>query len=72
MRRGVNKMFRLNGEEVNIIKFPDGTSKIELNDRMVFSGRTNEIKWFYDGDEEIFQLINLVDLINKYNPYEIF
>lgn len=65
-------MFRLNGEEVNIIKFPDGTSKIELKDRMVFSGRTNEIKWLYDGDEEIFQLINLVDLINKYNPYEIF
>ena len=59
-------MFRLNGKEVNVIKFPDGTSKIELEDRMV-SNYTNTVTWLYDGDQEIFQLINLVDLIRKHD-----
>lgn len=58
-------MFRLNGKEVNVIKFPDGSCKVDISNCDIDYCFENNITWLYDGDDEVFQLINIVELLKK-------
>lgn len=58
-------MFKINDKEVDVIKFPDGTCKVELNYDEQLSNPINELTWLYDGDEEVFQLINIAKLLES-------
>lgn len=54
-------MIKLNGKEVEIKRFPDGTSKISCMTKKEIRGiEQHTITWLYDGDEEMFTLLCLV------------
>ena len=68
-------MITLNGVVIKQGRFPDGT--LNLNDNVFDFGEGNIISWFYDGDDEMFTIMSLVDIlkrhkcnkINLYMPY---
>ena len=68
-------MITLNGVVIKQGRFPDGT--LNLNDNVFDFGEGNLISWFYDGDDEMFTIMSLVDIlkrhkcnkINLYMPY---
>lgn len=53
-------MIKLNGKEVKIKRFADGTSKIICIPKKEIRDKEHTITWLYDGDEEIVTLICLV------------
>lgn len=71
-------MIKINGEVVNINKFPDGTPRINL-EMPVMDGDYQyclEINWYYESDAELFYLMvlkkhyeNLVYYIELFLPY---
>lgn len=68
-------MITLNGVVIKQGRFPDGTLNLKDNDFEFNEG--NLISWFYDGDDEMFTIMSLVDIlkrhkcnkINLYMPY---
>ena len=59
-------MIKLNGEIVKQGRFPDGTLAINVSDLVDIDGRVaNWITWLYDGDEEMFTIMSLVDILNR-------
>ena len=68
-------MITLNGIVIKQGRFPDGTLNLKDNDFEFYEG--NLISWFYDGDDEMFTIMSLVDIlkrhkcnkINLYMPY---
>ena len=68
-------MITLNGVVIKQGRFPDGT--LNLNDNDFEFNEGNLISWFYDGDDEMFTIMSLVDIlkrhkcnkINLYMPY---
>lgn len=68
-------MITLNGVVIKQGRFPDGT--LNLKDNGFEFNEGNLISWFYDGDDEMFTIMSLVDIlkrhkcnkINLYMPY---
>mgnify|MGYP004509325215 CR=1 FL=1 len=68
-------MIKINGEVVNINKFPDGTPRINLDVNGLYQSCL-EIEWYYESDAELFYLMvikkhyeNLVDYLELFLPY---
>ena len=59
-------MIKLNGYVVEQNRFPDGTLALKEMDFSLLSDNfVNWIDWMYDGDEEMFAIMSLVDLIRR-------
>ena len=59
-------MIKLNGYVVEQNRFPDGTLALkEINEDLLSDNFANWIDWMYDGDEEMFTIMSLVDLIRR-------
>ena len=59
-------MIKLNGRVVEQNRFPDGTLALKEMDFSLLSDNfVNWIDWMYDGDEEMFTIMSLVDLIRR-------
>ena len=59
-------MIKLNGHVVEQNRFPDGTLALKEMDFSLLSDNfVNWIDWMYDGDEEMFAIMSLVDLIRR-------
>ena len=61
-------MIKINGLEVGVGHFPDGTQCITFPRDIVFNhdeGETISILWCYDSDEELFTLASSVDYIKR-------
>ena len=54
-------MIKLNDKPVVLEKFRDGTLKCSLEGTRKYSDTVNVIRWFYEGDDEIFALYALVN-----------
>lgn len=65
-------MLKINEVEVKITRFPDNTTKFDLEDGVI--KESNEIAWFFESMEELFTLIGLIDKlkgtqVDLYLPY---
>jgi ribose-phosphate pyrophosphokinase len=60
-------MIKLNGVVIEQGRFPDGTLALKEIDRNIISGDNviNWITWLYDGDNEMFTIMSLVDVIKR-------
>lgn len=63
-------MIKINGFEVEVGHFPDGTQCIKFPSNIICSydeetNRRVSISWFYDSDEELFTLASSVDYIKR-------
>lgn len=66
-------MIKLNGNVVEQNRFPDGTLALKEMDFSVLSDNfVNWIDWMYDGDEEMFTIMSLVDLIRRNSQGRIY
>lgn len=68
------------GKELNeifehIVKptiFPDATSQIwKLPENMLYFNQFAEIHWEFENESELFQVLQLAELVNRYNPNHI-
>ena len=68
-------MIKLNGTVIEQGRFPDGTLALYMDcyliDAMMFE---QHITWLYDGDDEMFTIMSLVDMINRngYSRYILY
>lgn len=60
-------MIKLNGYIIEQGRFPDGTLALKEIDRHIISedNDINWITWLYDGDNEMFTIMSLVDVIKR-------
>ena len=66
-------MIKLNGNVVEQNRFPDGTLALkEINMDLLSDNFANWIDWMYDGDEEMFTIMSLVDLIRRNSQGRIY
>lgn len=66
-------MIKLNGYVVEQNRFPDGTLALKEMDFSLLSDNfVNWIDWMYDGDEEMFAIMSLVDLIRRNSQGRIY
>ena len=66
-------MIKLNGYVVEQNRFPDGTLALkEINEDLLSDNFANWIDWMYDGDEEMFTIMSLVDLIRRNSQGRIY
>lgn len=66
-------MIKLNGHVVEQNRFPDGTLALKEMDFSLLSDNfVNWIDWMYDGDEEMFAIMSLVDLIRRNSQGRIY
>ena len=66
-------MIKLNGYVVEQNRFPDGTLALkEINVDLLSDNFANWIDWMYDGDEEMFTIMSLVDLIRRNSQGRIY
>lgn len=66
-------MIKLNGYVVEQNRFPDGTLALKEMDFSLLSDNfVNWIDWMYDGDEEMFTIMSLVDLIRRNSQGRIY
>lgn len=66
-------MIKLNGHVVEQNRFPDGTLALKEMDFSLLSDNfVNWIDWMYDGDEEMFTIMSLVDLIRRNSQGRIY
>ena len=56
-------MIKLNGKVIEQGRFPDGT--LALNVLSKYFEEENCIVWLYDGDDELFTIMSLVDIIKR-------
>ena len=63
-------MIVVNGKEIIVEHFPDGTQNIKFPSGIGIHGflSTAQVQWLYDSDEEIFTLFSVVDWINRVLP----
>lgn len=59
-------MIKINGREVVVNHFPDGTQYIVFPETVIFHPKANHIDWLYDSDEELFTLACTVDWARKH------
>lgn len=57
-------MIKLNGVVIEQGRFPDGTLALKEIDRNIIND-INWITWLYDGDNEMFTIMSLVDVIKR-------
>ena len=60
-------MIRIDGKEVVIEKFPDGTPRINV-DRSVFRGCSMEVEWFYENNDELMYLTFIKRHLERHVP----
>ena len=66
-------MIKLNGYVVEQNRFPDGTLALkEINGDLLSDNFANWIDWMYDGDEEMFTIMSLVDIIRRNSKGRIY
>ena len=66
-------MIKLNGYVVEQNRFPDETLALkEINVDLLSDNFANWIDWMYDGDEEMFTIMSLVDLIRRNSQGRIY
>ena len=66
-------MIKLNGKVIEQGRFPDGTLALkEMNSNLLSDNFVNWIDWMYDGDEEMFTIMSLVDLIRRNSQGRIY
>ena len=66
-------MIKLNGNVIEQGRFPDGTLSLkEINEDLLSDNFANWIDWLYDGDEEMFTIMSLVDLIRRNSQGRIY
>ena len=59
-------MIKLNGNVIEQGRFPDGTLALKEMDFSLLSDNfVNWIDWMYDGDEEMFTIMSLVDVVRR-------
>ena len=58
-------MIRLNGDEVKIEHFPDGTQRLNLKRIYEADYSDNDIEWFYEKEEELSALIYIAKHIQN-------
>ena len=65
-------MILINGENVNVTTFPDKTTQVwKLSDTILHYLKHDvnpTVTWHFDGEEEVFQILQLFDLINTVVP----
>lgn len=65
-------MIKLNGNVIEQGRFPDGTLYLKEIDNSFISDCANWIDWFYDGDDEMFTIMSLVDLVKRNSRSRIY
>ena len=65
-------MIKLNGNVIEQGRFPDGTLYLKEIDNSFISDCVNWIDWFYDGDDEMFTIMSLVDLVKRNSRSRIY
>lgn len=66
-------MIKLNGKVIEQNRFPDGTLALkEMDGDLLSDNFVNWIDWLYDGDEEMFTIMSLVDLIRRNSQGRIY
>jgi ribose-phosphate pyrophosphokinase len=66
-------MIKLNGYVVEQNRFPDGTLALNgANEDLLSDNFANWIDWMYDGDEEMFTIMSLVDIIRRNSQGRIY
>ena len=66
-------IYQLNGYVVVQNRFPDGTLALnEINGDLLSDNFANWIDWMYDGDEEMFTIMSLVDIIRRNSQGRIY
>lgn len=59
-------MIKLNGKVIKQGRFPDGTLALkEIDIDFLSDCGANWIDWFYDGDDEMFTIMSLVDIVKR-------
>ena len=59
-------MIKLNGNVIEQGRFPDGTLALkEIDISLLSDNFLNWIDWLYDGDEEMFTIMSLVDVVKR-------
>ena len=59
-------MIKLNGNVIEQGRFPDGTLALKEMDFSLLSDNfVNWIDWLYDGDDEMFTIMSLVDVVRR-------
>lgn len=59
-------MIKLNGDVIEQGRFPDGTLALKEIDLSLLSDEfVNWIEWLYDGDNEMFTIMSLVDVVKR-------
>ena len=59
-------MIKLNGNVIEQGRFPDGTLALKEIDLSLLSNNfVNWIEWLYDGDDEMFTIMSLVDVVKR-------
>ena len=66
-------MIKLNGNVIEQGRFPDGTLYLkEIDNSFISDCDVNWIDWFYDGDDEMFTIMSLVDLVKRNSRSRIY
>ena len=66
-------MIKLNGNVIEQGRFPDGTLALKEIDLSLLSDNfINWIDWLYDGDEEMFTIMSLVDVVKRNSNSKIY
>ena len=68
-------MIKLNGKVIEQGRFPDGTLALNMENSLIDDLMFEQhITWLYDGDDEMFTIMSLVDMIkrNGYNRYILY
>lgn len=60
-------MIKIDGEEVVIEKFPDGTPRIKIDPFIGYEGSV-EVTWFYESNDELMYLIFIKKHLERHIP----
>ena len=67
-------MIKVHGHDINVTVFPDKTSQVwKLSDELLGADKCNEkrlIRWDFEGEHEIIQIIQLSNLLDEVNGYK--
>lgn len=67
-------MIKVHGHDINVTVFPDKTSQVwKLSDELLGADKCNErriIRWDFEGEQEIIQIIQLSNLLDEVNGYK--
>jgi ribose-phosphate pyrophosphokinase len=65
---GRRTVITVNGEPLNVTKFPDGTSQVwKLNEPSILNGEAVVVEWRFELESEVMQLAQLATLLHAFS-----